>query len=64
MSKNLTVTVSPDGTGIKVEVDNVPGPSCVSLTKSFEALGIVSHREKKTEYFLQEDQLPIETEAH
>lgn len=59
--KTLTVIVSPDGSGIRVEVDGVVGTSCENLTKTFEKLGAVSHKEKKSEYYLT-DQIPISVE--
>lgn len=63
MSKTLTVTISPNGGEMKVEVDGVVGPSCTELTKAFESLGTLSHREEKAEFYLQEDQIPVSMEG-
>lgn len=59
MDKTLIVTVSPDGSTMKVEVDGVVGPGCETFTRAFEELGAVTQKEKKAEFFL-EDTIPVE----
>lgn len=53
MQKNPTVVVEIDPTGnVKTEVEGATGAGCEALTRGIEeALGTVTHHEKKAEYY-------------
>lgn len=51
MKGSFTIEVSPNGSSIKIEVDNVMGVKCVDASTVFTDLGKVEHTEKKMEYF-------------
>ena len=49
--QRIEVIIKPDGT-VEESVSGVNGPDCEALTEAFEkALGIVTEREKKADYF-------------
>ena len=49
--QQVELIIRPDGT-VEESVSGVSGPECEALTESFEkALGVVTEREKKAEYF-------------
>jgi hypothetical protein len=49
---SFKITVSPNGSSIKVDVDGVEGQGCTDLTKVFEALGTKQVQELKPEYYV------------
>ena len=57
MKQLTTVTVLIDKkAGVSVEVDGVKGGKCTDVTKQLEeALGTVSKRDKKPDYFKKEE---------
>lgn len=59
MEGGFKITIAPDGSTFKVDVDGVIGTKCTDLTKSFE-LGEVIAAEKKPEYFVEtEDAITV-----
>lgn len=50
MEGGFKITIAPDGSEFKVDVDGVVGTSCTDLTKSFE-LGEIIAAEKKPEFY-------------
>lgn len=52
MKGTFKITISPDGSKIKVDVGDVVGPSCVNLTEVFNKLGQSAVSEKKTEFYI------------
>jgi hypothetical protein len=56
MSGNFTITVAPDGSTFKVDVDGVEGKSCTDLTSIFKTAGKVVEDKKKAEYYIEETQ--------
>lgn len=53
MKGAFKITVSPDGSKIKVDVGDVVGSSCVNLTEVFNKLGQDSVSEKKAEFYIE-----------
>jgi hypothetical protein len=61
LSGQITIQIDPKGQ-TKIEVDGVTGASCTDITKSLEhALGSVSERVKKTEFYCSESQTCLNT---
>jgi hypothetical protein len=56
MKRTIEVTVDPVG-GIKIDAINFAGADCEKATKYLEeALGVVSEKQKKPEYYQQHRQ--------
>jgi len=51
MKGNFTITISPAGDKIGIDIGDVTGAKCVDLSAVFTSLGNVESCEKKMEYF-------------
>lgn len=59
MTESFKITIAPDGSTFKVDVDGVIGTKCSDLTKAFE-LGEIIAAEKKPEFYLEtEDAITV-----
>lgn len=59
MEGSFKITIAPDGSTFKVDVDGVVGSKCTDLTKVFE-LGEIIAAEKKPEFYLEtEDAITV-----
>lgn len=59
MEGGFTITIAPDGSTFKIDVNGVVGTKCADLTKNFE-LGEIIASEKKPEFYLEtEDAINI-----
>lgn len=63
MTESFKITIAPDGSTFKVDVDGVVGSKCTDLTKVFE-LGDIIATEKKPEFYLEtEDVITVNGEG-
>jgi len=53
MKGTFTVTISPAGDKIGVDIGNVTGAKCVDLSAIFTDLGNVESCERKAEFFVE-----------
>ena len=52
MSKDVTITISPDGADVKVDAEGFMGSSCKDFMGNImKALGSVTKEEKKPQYY-------------
>jgi len=55
--KTVKVTISPNGSSAKTEVNGVQGQACEEITKQMvEAFGQVTETEKKPEFYTVDEQ--------
>lgn len=54
MGGSFTITIAPDGSDFKVDVDGVVGSKCSDMTKVFE-IGSIVEAEKKAEFYVEDE---------
>lgn len=55
--KTVKVTISPDGSSVKTEVEGIKGQACEEITKQMvEAFGQIQETEKTPEFYQVDEQ--------